>query len=80
LRKQKTLKRQIENLSSTCLCMVPAPQGACRLGTADDEPRGRREGPGGGEARAPVVVAEVRGQNWVTGLWFLKLWSAKSRA
>jgi len=60
--------------------MVLAPRGACRRGTADGEPRGRREGPGGGEACAPVAPAGVRGRNWVAGLWFLPPWSAKSRA
>ena len=60
--------------------MVLAPQGACRRGTTDGTPRGRREEPGGGEARAPVAAAGVRGRNWVAGLWFLPPWSTKSGA
>jgi len=43
--------------------MVPEPRGACRRGTADVEPRGRRMRPGGGEARAPVAAARVQGRN-----------------
>ena len=60
--------------------MVPVPRGACQRGTAEGEPRGQREGPGGGKARAPVAAARVPGRNWVAGLWFLLPWSAKSGA
>ena len=43
--------------------MVPVPRGACQRGTAEGEPRGQREGPGGGKARAPVAAARVQGRN-----------------